>query len=880
MSDAGGGGEKRGVKRSSRELQQQTPRRPGESSQPPSIATSPGPSTSRSEGDTRSSSYYAGQQHASGGAAAAGPSHQQAGGTSAIVSGGTRGLSRARNQLELVTKSPSYDKHGHSGEKMTVRSNYFQVIKMPDVKLLQYRVDFTPEIADDISFIRKGLIRTHQEILGHYIFDGTLLYTTIPLPQPLELISKRKFDGSDVKIKFALVGEFQQEDATYTSVMCLILRRCMSMLNLVMLKRKYYDKAAKEDVPGHPITIWPGYVTTIRRHERDYLLNVEIVHKYLRRDTAMNVIERIHRQLGRDDFMNRVKTELLGQIVMTLYNDKTYRIDDIDFDKTPMSTFHLRKEDRDITYKEYYQKHYEVNIKDERQFLLVSRPSRNKPDNQQGASMRDDTVYLIPELCGMTGLTEEHRNNFKMMQAVGNITRVTPGRRVETLMKFRRRLAETPQIERELNNWGLQFANQLVPCPARTLKAPLLLTGTNTINTKDGDWGREMQKRKMCVSVKMAEWIVVYPTKLNSQVRSFVNMMKRVGEPQGFHLPEPHYVPLDMDRTSDYINALRDNIPNRYYDIVMCVLRTNRTDTYSAIKKYTFCDRGIASQVITGRIIEGTEGRLMSVATKVMTQIACKLGAEPWTLVAHLQRPWMIVGYDTYHDARNRKAVGAFVASINTSYTRYNSSVKIHPANEDISPSFKDHMLKSLKAYQTANGSYPEKIIVYRDGVGAGDIQTVLDIELEGIQEACKLVANANLAGVDYKPGIAFVIVSKAIKTRFFAGTRDNPSNAASGTVVDDTVTIRERSDFFLVSQKVNQGTVSPTNFNVIFDSTGLAANVHQMFAYSLTHLYYNWPGTVRVPAPMQYAHKLAYLVGERIEREPLDVLAKFPYYL
>ncbi len=44
----------------------------------------------------------------------------------------------------------------------------------------------------------------------------------------------------------------------------------------------------------------------------------------------------------------------------------------------------------------------------------------------------------------------------------------------------------------------------------------------------------------MCVSVKMAEWIVVYPTKLNSQVRSFVNMMKRVGGPQGFDVPEPH----------------------------------------------------------------------------------------------------------------------------------------------------------------------------------------------------------------------------------------------------------------------------------------------------------------------------------------------------
>jgi hypothetical protein len=57
----------------------------------------------------------------------------------------------------------------------------------------------------------------------------------------------------------------------------------------------------------------------------------------------------------------------------------------------------------------------------------------------------------------------------------------------------------------------------------------------------------------------------------------------------------------------------------------------------------------------------------------------------------------MIAGYDTYHDANQRRAVGAFVASMNDCYTRYNSSVKIHSANEEISPSFQDHMLTSLK---------------------------------------------------------------------------------------------------------------------------------------------------------------------------------------
>jgi aubergine-like protein len=104
---------------------------------------------------------------------------------------------------------------------------------------------------------------------------------------------------------------------------------------------------------------------------------------------------------------------------MTLYNEKTYRIDDIDFDsKNPMSTYHCRKEDRDISYREYYTNHYEVNIKDDRQFLLVSRPSRNKPDNQQGASMRDDTIYLIPELCGMRGFTEEHRSGSWFIETI------------------------------------------------------------------------------------------------------------------------------------------------------------------------------------------------------------------------------------------------------------------------------------------------------------------------------------------------------------------------------------------------------------------------------------------------------------------------------
>ena len=83
---------------------------------------------------------------------------------------------------------------------------------------------------------------------------------------------------------------------------------------------------------------------------------------------------------------------------------------------------------------------------------------------------------------------------------------------------------------------------------------------------------------------------------------------------------------------------------------------------------------------------------------------------------------------------------------------------------------------------------------------------------------------------------LSFIIVTKRIKTRFFNKER----NPRPGTVVDDVVTLPERYDFYLVSQSVRQGTVSPTSYNIISDNVGWTPNHFQRFTYKLTHLYYN----------------------------------------
>ena len=62
---------------------------------------------------------------------------------------------------------------------------------------------------------------------------------------------------------------------------------------------------------------------------------------------------------------------------------------------------------------------------------------------------------------------------------------------------------------------------------------------------------------------------------------------------------------------------------------------------------------------------------MLTVATKVALQMNCKMGGEPWAVKMPL-KDTMVIGYDTYHDtAKKGRSVGAIVATMNQTLTRY-----------------------------------------------------------------------------------------------------------------------------------------------------------------------------------------------------------------
>merc|ERR1712013_978356 len=444
--------------------------------------------------------------------------------------------------------------------------------------------------------------------------------------------------------------------------------------------------------------------------------------------------------------------------------------------------------------------------------------------------------------CFMTGLSDEQRANFTLMKSMGEYTRQGPDVRAQTLTKFAERLSSKKEIVDELQAWNLKFSKDLMQFRARILEPEQILgSGSSkaTYQLDNADWGTAFRKWNSFSVGNCQKWAVVFSNRDEAVTKEFVNSLKKVAPSLGMSMGSPKVFMLNDNRPATYIQQL-DQVIDMKPAIVMVVIPNNKGDHYAAVKKKCCLEKPIPSQCVTSTVLSKPKG-LMSVATKVAIQMNSKLGGEPWAVKIPL-KDTMVIGYDTYHDsAKKGRSVGAVVASMNSTFTKYLSVANLHtnPAQE-----LNDNMC-----------------------VGDGQIPYVMEHEITAIQNCFRA------AGLtDDQLLFTYIIVSKRINTRFFKMT-GKPSNPPSGTVVDDVVTLPERYDFFLVSQSVRQGTVNPTSYNVIKDTSGLKPNHLQKLTYKLTHLYYNWPGTVRVPAPCQYAHKLAFLVGESLHREPSEQL-------
>ncbi|XP_058864602.1 piwi-like protein 2 isoform X2 [Acipenser ruthenus] len=728
-------------------------------------------------------------------------------------------------------------KKGLKGNPLTVGSNYI-TIRCKNEAVYQYHVTFSPNV--ECRSMRFGMMKEHRSLTGEVTaFDGSILYLPVKLEEVVNLKSERKTDAAEIDIKIQMTKILEPNSDLCIPFYNVVLRRVMKILGLKLVGRNHYDPNSAVVLGKHRLQVWPGYSSCIKRTDGGLFLTVDVSHKVLRNDSVLDVMNVIYQQ-SRESFQDECTKELIGSIVITHYNNRTYRVDDIDWTKSPKDKFTMA-DGSETTFIDYYSKNYGIIIKELDQPLLVHRPKeRLRPGG------KDLTMHI-----NVSG--EQHTNSLK--QLLKNIN-------------------TSEDALTELGRWGLVIGSEILLCEGRTLPLETIsLQSASFVTSADVQWSREVVRDASISCIPLNCWAIFYPRRCSEQAEELVATFGKVSGPMGLRLDRPIRVELRDDRTETYVKSIHSQLtsePN--VQLVVCIITGNRDDLYGAIKKLCSVQSPVPSQAINVRTISQPQ-KLRSIAQKILLQINAKLGGELWSVNIPLKQ-LMVIGVDVHHDAsRGNRSVMGFVASLNGTLTRWYSRVVFQMPNEEIINGFRICLLASLQKYFEVNHNLPEKIVVYRDGVSDGQLKAVEDFEIPQLLKCFETFPR-------YEPKMAFIVVQKRISTTLYSCSGDRFGTPPPGTILDHTVTNKEWVDFYLMAHHIRQGCGLPTHYISVYNTANLSPDHLQRLTFKMCHMYWNWPGTIRVPAPCKYAHKLAFLSGQVLHSEPAIQLSDKLHFL
>ncbi|XP_070605739.1 piwi-like protein 4 isoform X1 [Erythrolamprus reginae] len=756
-------------------------------------------------------------------------------------------------------------KTGSSGIPVKVITNLFSLGLPSEWKLYQYHVTFNPELAS--RRLRIALLYNHAEFLGKAkVFDGAILFLSYKLENQVTELSCETRRGETVKITVQLIHQILSSNPVGIQFLNLLFKKVLQKLLMYQIGRNFYSPSDPVEVPQHKLTLWPGFAVSVGHFENKVMLCADVSHKVLRSENVLEFMTDLYNNSERARFAENCEKELVGLIILTRYNNKTYRIDDIEWTVKPTDKFQKR-DGTQISYEDYYKQQYDVSLSDLNQPMLVS-----KLKNRGSQSAEPRVVHLIPELCYMTGLSRNATSDFRLMRDLAQHTHLPPQQRHQRLSRLADNIQRNKEARLELENWGLHMGCQ-TSLTGRVISSEKILMQNAVFSpVNSGDWLRDLRNMKMISETHLERWLVLCCYNHMDLTHNFLNCLRRVGGPMNFHIQHPRIVPIKEGPMS-FVNVLQQHV-NPDLQLALCILPSNKKDCYDSVKKFLSLHRPIPSQCVLVRTLS-KQGMMMSVATKIAMQMICKLGGELWAVEIPLNG-LMVVGIDVNKDTLTKgNSVVGFVASLNASITKWYSRCILQSAGTAMADCLRICMEDAINNWQKCNGYPPSRIIIYRDGVGDGQLKMVLDYEVPQLLSVLQ-----ECSGGSRRPKMSLIIVKKKCLSRFFVESNGGLRNPPVGTVIDTEATQPAWYDFFLISQLARQGTVNPTYYNVIYDDIKLKPDHMQRLTYKMCHLYYNWPGLIRVPAPCQYASKLTFLVSQSIHREPSLELANKLFYL
>ncbi|GAD99066.1 RNA interference and gene silencing protein [Paecilomyces variotii No. 5] len=505
---------------------------------------------------------------------------------------------------------------------------------------------------------------------------------------------------------------------------------------------------------------------------------------------------------------------------------------------------------------------------------------------------QDNPMYLPAEVCVVRpGQAAKAKLSSKQTQNMITFAVRRPVDNAQSIVTSGVRMLGFNSANPTLNTFGINVNPALITVPGRVLNSPEVRYRNNkSIHTKFGNWN--MAGTQFATKSELSSWTWLHlffsgselgwknEAGFKASLEAFTGILKQSGivtapVREGLRVGLDPNDPAKAETTIDEVIArFGGGQYQKPPKLLLVVLPDATTSVYNRVKYACDVKHGLLNVcVIANKFAENKTPYFANVALK----FNLKLGGSNQSLDNSKlgllsQRRTMVVGADVTHpspdSAGNAPSVAGIVASIDHQMAQWPAALRIQPQARQEMIGGLDELFKSrLRLWAKHNkNTYPENILMYRDGVSEGQYGLVLDEELPLLRKACKEMYPASDTKKDL-PRITIVIVGKRHNTRFYPTTvanADRSSNPQNGTVVDRGVTEARNWDFFLQAHSAVQGTARPAHYYIIHDEIfqktkvpvpfNNVADVMENLTHNLCYLFGRATKAVSVCPPAYYA--------------------------
>ncbi|CAG8640305.1 9527_t:CDS:10, partial [Ambispora leptoticha] len=781
---------------------------------------------------------------------------------------------------------------GEIGNKIRVRTNFFEVTYLPDNNIIHYDVTISPDVPPVLNRKVFQEFETHNRgALGGIrpIFDGR---KNIFAPRPLPLgegaaftvtlqdnIPSARRDVREFKLKIKKVGEINVEhlyrflqgrgpstNECLTAIMALdvLIRHSPSMQYATKGSSFFIPQGSQQLYGG--VEVWQGYYQSARPTQGRMQVNVDLsATAFYEGGSLIQIIVKILGRRSPNDLhrgindRDRVKLEkFLKNLKIRVVHrgdavaQRRYRIRDISSKPANQITF-TNSDNEVLDVAKYFHKTYNKPLTFPHLPCVVINIKNN--------------MCFPMEVCEVIeGQRYPRKLNEKQTADMIKFTCQPPHLRAN---KIKRGLEILNYRENDhMKQFGMKVSNEMTVVNARVLPTPPVQyhpsSKESSVKPREGTWN--LRDKKVAAGTTLGSWSVLVfgPSHEipETNVKHFLRELITTCQDTGMNIPNNNPPIMYANPQGDIEVALKNawlnagNLAKAPPQLILCILPNTGVPLYAEIKRVSDTVIGVATQCIQQRhMMQAKKAYCANVCLKMNVKLG---GMNSFLLPEHIpfiaERPTILMGADVTHPAPGdtvRPSIAALCASMDAKASRYAAAIRVQTGREEIIADLINMVKDLLKTFYQTCGRKPDRILFYRDGVSEGQFQKILTDEIMAIRAACQSLES------DYRPGITFVVVQKRHHTRFFPMEKkdaDRSGNCLPGTIVESNITHPYEFDFYLQSHAGLQGTSKPTHYHVLYDDNQFTSDALQSLSYNLCYIYARCTRAVSLVPPVYYA--------------------------